>query len=154
MFTCCSGPVDRGKACRLCLREQARLHVFLQLHSSGTGVLGSCPCCAVGPVFLLSWAWGLFVVVPNGEQVTSAKKKRAAEPVAVATELGWSRSRSQSVAWSPIVVLWPGLWGASSLGLGWVCFFGGFGCFGFFLSPSPNSVGRERGDARTPSPAV
>lgn len=66
---------------------------------------------------------GLFItLLPNGEQVSSAKKKRAAELVAIPAELGWSSSRNllladQCAAWSLIVVLWPGLWGASSLHL-------------------------------------
>lgn len=80
---------------------------------------------------------GLFIMLlPNGEQVSSAKKKRAAELVAipaelvaipaelvaVPAELGQWRSRNplladQSAAWSLIVVLLPGLWGASSLSL-------------------------------------
>lgn len=66
---------------------------------------------------------GLFIMLlPNGEQVSSAKKKRAAELVAVPAELGQWRSRNplladQSAAWSLIVVLSPGLWGASSLSL-------------------------------------
>lgn len=60
---------------------------------------------------------GLFMLLPNGEQVSSAKKKRAAELVAIPAELvaipaelGQSRSRNllladQSAAWSLIVVL-------------------------------------------------
>lgn len=57
------------------------------------------------------------MLLPNGEQVSSAKKKRAAELVAIPAELvaipaelGQSRSRNllladQSAAWSLIVVL-------------------------------------------------
>lgn len=60
---------------------------------------------------------GLFMLLPNGEQVSSAKKKRAAklvailaELVAIPAELGQSRSRNllladQSAPWSLIVVL-------------------------------------------------
>lgn len=57
------------------------------------------------------------MLLPNGEQVSSAKKKRAAEMVAIPAglvaipaELGHSRSRNllladQPAAWSLIVVL-------------------------------------------------
>lgn len=57
------------------------------------------------------------MLLPNGEQVSSAKKKRAAklvaipaELVAIPAELGQSRSRNllladQSAPWSLIVVL-------------------------------------------------
>lgn len=108
----------------------------------------SCPCHAA--------RWGRRVLCVGAKRRASdkcQKKKRAAEPVAVPMELGRPRSRSQSVARSLIVVLWPGLWGASSLDLGLGLFLWGGLVEFFFLSPSPSSVGRERGDARAPSPS-
>lgn len=81
------------------------------------------------------------MLLPNGEQVSSAKKKRAAELVAIPAELGQWRSRNplladQSAAWSLIVVLSPGLWGASSLSLDFFLWGIWSGFFFFFLSVS------------------
>lgn len=38
---------------------------------------GVCPCPAVGPVFLPSWAQELFVLVPNGEQVPKRREQQS-----------------------------------------------------------------------------
>lgn len=131
MFTCHLGPVCRGKAfwphmlgtarhlhaAHLCLWKQARLQVSLQLCSASTRVMRSCPCCTVRAHVSANLGMGLFMLLSNGEQVSSAKKKRAAELVAIPAELvaipaelGQTRSRNllladQSAAWSLIVVL-------------------------------------------------
>lgn len=87
MFTCPLGRVPARPTCReqpgsslLSAFAFGNKLVYMFLSSAGTRAAGSCPCPAVGPMFLPSWARGPFVLVPNGEQVTSAKKERAAEP--------------------------------------------------------------------------
>lgn len=118
--------------------------------SSPRWVPTSCPCRAIGPAPPPDGARECFVLVPNGEQVTSAKNEerggaggypRTAGPV--------KKRRSQSVARSLIVVLWPGLWGASSLDLG----LGLVGWVGFF---SPLSISRfcGQGAGRCPRPPL
>lgn len=125
----------------------------------GTLVL-SLLCCRAH--FSASLATRMFCVGAKQRASDKCQKKSAAEPAAVPAELGWSRSRILSVAWSLIAVLWPGLWGASSLDLGlglfFIFFWGGGGvgrgwlvCFFFFLSPSPSSVGKEE-EMPTPPP--
>lgn len=119
MFTCCSGPACAGTG-----SGPSVLPGF----AFGSKLTHTCR--SPGPMLLPRWVQRLFVLVPNGEQVTSAKKKRTVEPAAAPTELGRARSRSWSVASSLIVVLWPGL-GEHPPWFGFVSL-GGLVGFGFF----------------------
>lgn len=83
MFLCHLGPGTQvrsslGPLCCLSLPLGASLFTcFSSAVQHCHGSPGVCPCPAVGPVFLPSWAQELFVLVPNGEQVPKRREQQS-----------------------------------------------------------------------------
>lgn len=170
MFTCHLGPVCRGKACWPHLLGQpgtSTLPIFAfgnkLVYKFLSRVLGSCPCCTVGPMFLPSWAQGSLCCCKWRASVKCQKEESSRDGGHPCRAGGHPHragpvKKQKSASCRPACSLVPDC-SAVTWALGSILLEFGFfplgGLVGFcFLSLSPDSVGREWGDAHTPLLAV